>query len=436
MRILLLSFSFIVLSNSSHLLAQDLCGQTAYLAYLETLHPGFNEAAETTFFAALRESKIKTKKEQDTVFKINVVFHVVYNNAQQNIDDSLVYSQLRVINDAFRRTNADTINTRDIFKPFAADAGIEFVMATQDPDGNPSNGIIRKETFRGTFGSNPTNLSAADLVKNGNVGSAPWDTDKYLNIWICDLSISGVDALLGYAYPPTGSTNWTGSNSFASSERQGVVCHYKVVGENNPSSLATGSKTMVHEVGHYLGLRHIWGDGGCAVDDFMDDTPLARRASNGCNKGVNTCNETIGEQFPDMLENYMDYSNDVCQNLFTNDQAAQMRTNLRLFRSGIYEEQIKLAPLPDVTDVVLDETGVYPNPVIEGKLNIYLKSVDVNGTYDMTLYNLLGQSIVVWNLEAVSNQQIIGFVGLQGAYLFKIRQAGEQIATGKLLMGN
>lgn len=431
MRILLL-FSFIALGNSGHLMAQSLCGQTAYLTYLEMLYPGFNEMAENTFFTALRESKIKTKKRQDTVFKVNVVFHIVYNNAQQNIDDSLVYSQLRVMNDAFRRTNADTINTRDIFKPFAADAGIEFVMATQDPDGNPSNGIIRKETFRGTFGSNPTSLSAADLVKNGNVGSAPWDTDKYLNIWICDLSISGVDALLGYAYPPTGSANWTGNNSFASSERQGVVCHYKVVGENNPSSLATGSKTMVHEVGHYLGLRHIWGDGGCAVDDFMDDTPLARRASNGCNKGVNTCNEIIGGQFPDMLENYMDYSNEVCQNLFTNDQVAQMRTNMWMFRRGIYEEQI---PLPEVIDAVLDETGVHPNPVVEGKLTIYLNSVDANATYDMTLYNLLGQPIFVWNLEAVPNQQIIGFLGLQGAYIYKIRQDGEQITTGKLLIG-
>ncbi|MFB1003100.1 MAG: T9SS type A sorting domain-containing protein, partial [Bacteroidia bacterium] len=83
----------------------------------------------------------------------------------------------------------------------------------------------------------------------------------------------------------------------------------------------------------------------------------------------------------------------------------------------------------------LDLTGVYPNPVVEGKLTIYLKNVDVNDTYDMTLYNLLGQPILVWNLEAVSNQQIIGFLGLQGAYIFKIRQGGEQIATGKLLMG-
>ena len=436
MRLFLFLFNFLTLLSSGDLLAQSLCGQTAYLTYLETLHPGFNEAAENTFFTALRESKIKTKKEQDSVIKINVVFHIVYNNAQQNIEDSLVYSQIRVMNDAFRRTNADTVNTRDTFKPFAADAGIEFVLATQDPDGNPSNGIIRKETFRGTFGSNPTSLSAADLVKNENVGSAPWDTDKYLNIWICDLSISGVDALLGYAYPPTGSDHWTGNNSFASSERQGVVCHYKVVGENNPSSLATGSKTMVHEVGHYLGLRHIWGDGGCAVDDFMDDTPRARRASNGCNKGVNTCNETIGEQFPDMLENYMDYSNEVCQNLFTNDQVDQMRSNLRLFRSSIYEEQVKPLPSPDVINAVLNETGVYPNPVIEGKLNVYLKNVDVNDTYDMTLYNLLGQPIFIWNLEAVSNQQILGFYGLQGSYIFKIRQEGEQIAIGKLLLDN
>ncbi len=428
MRIVLYLLSFIALSNSNHLMAQGLCGQTAYLTYLETLNHGFIEAAENTFFTALRESKIKTKRQQDTVFKINVVFHIVYNTAQQNIDDSLVYSQLRIMNEAFRRTNADTTNTREIFKPFAADAGIEFVIARQDPDGNPSTGIIRKETTRGTFGTNPIDISVADLVKNGNMGSTPWDTDKYLNIWICDLSFGGIEGLLGYAYPPTGSANWAGDISFSSSDNQGVVCHYTIVGENNPLSSATGSKTMVHEVGHYLGLRHIWGDGGCAVDDFMDDTPLSGRANSICNKRINTCNEIVGDDFPDMLENYMDYANEACQNLFTNDQVAHMRTNLRMFRSGIYVEQHN-------AEADLDLTGVYPNPVVEGKLTIYLKNVDVNDTYDMTLYNLLGQPILVWNLEAVSNQQIIGFLGLQGAYIFKIRQGGEQIATGKLLMG-
>ena len=433
MRVFFIFISLIVLGSFGKARAQDLCGQRAYMQYLDSIHPGFSASVENTFFTALKQSKIKTKKEQDTIFKINVVFHVVYNNDQQNIDDSLIFSQLKVMNDAFRRTNADTINTRDIFKPVAADAGIEFVMATLDPDGNPSNGIVRKETVRQTFGTSPTNLSSSDLVKNGNVGSAPWDTEKYLNIWICDLSANGVDALLGYAYPPTGADNWNGNGSFTTADKQGVVCHYKVVGENNPESTATGSKTMVHEVGHYLGLRHIWGDGGCGVDDFMDDTPLARRASNGCNKGVNTCTEAIGEQFPDMLENYMDYSSDECQNLFTNDQVAQMRTNLRMFRSGIYEEQVPVPPAPAFS---LEKSGVYPNPVVDGTLNIYIKEVDANSVYEIAIFNTLGQQVFSSELAAVQSQKISGFMWLHGAYIFRLKKGDEVITSGKLLMQN
>lgn len=434
MRLLLFFLSFVILGSFNVSFGQSLCGQNAYIEYLDSLTPGLKTAAENTFFTALRDSKMKTKRDQDTVYKINVVFHVVYNTDEQNINDSFVYSQLKVLNNAFRRTNPDTVNTREIFKPFAADAGIEFVLATQDPDGNPSDGIIHKKTVRQTFGSNPTNLSNSDLVKNTNVGSAPWDTDKYLNIWICDLSINGIDALLGYAYPPTGASNWAGSNSFADAERQGVVCHYKVVGENNPSSLATGSKTMVHEVGHYLGLRHIWGDGGCAVDDFMDDTPRARRASNGCNKGANTCTEVVGDELPDMLENYMDYSSDLCQNMFTHEQVAQMRANLRMFRSGIYEEQVESDDLTVALNLP-DRTSLYPNPVVDGKVKVYLHEVEPNAAYSLVLYNLLGQPVYEWSLEAKNQQTVAGLLGLHGTYIYRIREDDEPIATGRLMMG-
>jgi uncharacterized protein (UPF0248 family) len=155
MRIVLFLLSFTCLSTSSVLMAQGFCGQMAYLTYLENQNAGLKEAAENTFFAALRGSKIKTKREHDTIYQIKVVFHIVYNNPQQNIEDSLVHYQLKVMNDAFRRINSDTINTRDTFRPFAADARIEFVLSTQDPDGKPSSGIIRKESRQSAFGSNP-----------------------------------------------------------------------------------------------------------------------------------------------------------------------------------------------------------------------------------------------------------------------------------------
>ena len=430
----LLSFAF-VLGFTHQAGAQEICGYQAYVDYLDSLNSGIKKNIETTFFEAVKKSHIKNKNTQDTIYTVNVVFHVVYNNETQNVNDSFIYSQLKVLNDAFRRTNPDTVNTRDIFRPVAADARIEFVLPTVDPDGNPSTGIVRTQTSYLTFGSSPANLSRSDLVKSRQVGSAPWDTEKYMNVWICDLSVNGFDGLLGYAYPPTGASNWTGSNSFSTSEKQGVVVHYKVIGENNPESLATGSKTLVHEVGHYLGLRHIWGDGGCGVDDFMDDTPLARRASRGCSIGVNTCTEILGAQFPDMLENYMDYSSDECQNLFTRDQVAQMRINLTTFRSGIYSvKEVNPGPsiLPEL--ISFEESKLYPNPALN-ELNIYIKDADVTGDYSLILYTLLGQECKEIQLEAKDYQVVNGFSELRGMYLYKVKKNEKTALEGKIIFG-
>ena len=410
----------------------DPCGHAAYMEYLESINPGITDNINETFFDALKQSRLKTKKTQDTVYTIRVVFHIVYGNQVENLPDEYIESQMKVLNDAFRRTNADTVNTREIFKPVAGDAGINFVLADEDPEGNPTNGILRVKTNLVSFGTFPTNLGQADRVKESQNGSVSWDTDKYLNIWVCDLGANGFDALLGYAYPPTGAPNWNG-NSVTTSAKQGVVVHYKTVGVENPFSLSTGVKTLVHEVGHYLGLRHIWGDGGCLVDDFMDDTPRARRASNGCSKGINTCAEPSGEEFPDMLENYMDYSTGECQNLFTHDQIAQMRSNLTTYREGIYTTYI---PEPEFPDLAMDETGVYPNPAINEVL-LQIADVDVNETdYSLQIVNSIGQIVMERDLLSQPKQYVSGFNGLRGTYLYRIRQGEAVLVTRKIIFGH
>ena len=409
------------------------CGQKAYLEYLEELQPGINAHIDETFFKALSESSLKTKNTQDTIHTIQVVFHVVYNSNAENLDDELIYSQLRILNECFNRTNPDTVNTRDVFVPLAADAGIQFLLATVDPDGNTTDGIVRESTDLNSFSNSQINLAYSDQVKFAEYGSVAWDTEKYLNIWVCDLSSNGFDALLGYAYPPTNAPNWTNSNSFSTSDRQGVVVHYKVVGEDNPQSLATGSKTLIHEVGHYLGLRHIWGDGGCGVDDFMDDTPRAKRASNGCTKGVNTCAEPTGEQYPDMLENYMDYSTGECQNMFTHDQVAQMRANLTAFRSEIYTTQ---RPNPPTLELVDIETGIHPKPVIND-MTVYLAEANDSNdlSFALIIVNMLGQQVYKIDLQNQPVQILSGFAGLKGAYIYIISENKNTIQSGKIIFG-
>ena len=409
------------------------CGQKPYLEYLEELQPGINAHIDETFFKALSNSDLKSKNTQDTVHIIQVVFHVVYNSNAENLDDELLYSQLRILNECFDRTNPDTVNTRDIFVPLAADAGIQFLLATVDPSGNPTDGIVREITGLNSFSNGQINLAYSDQVKFGQNGSVAWDTDKYLNIWVCDLSSNGVDLLLGYAYPPTNAPNWTNSNSFSTSDRQGVVVHYKVVGENNPQSFATGSKTLIHEVGHYLGLRHIWGDGGCGVDDFMDDTPRARAASNGCNKGINTCTEPTGDQYPDMLENYMDYSTGTCQNMFTQDQVAQMRANLTTFRSEIYTTQIPESPVIAIVEI---ETGIHPKPIVND-MTVYLAEANDSSdlSFSLSIVNMLGQVVYNTDLQNQKVQKLFGFAGLKGAYIYIIAENKNTVQSGKIIFG-
>ena len=405
------------------------CATNEYIKYLEQHQAGTQKNIEETFFESKRFSNIKFKKKKDTIYTIQVVFHVVYNNSLENLDEDYIFSQIEELNECFRRQNPDTIDTRAIFLPVAADAGIEFELAKLDPDGNPTSGIIRKSTPIPTFGQFPINLTNADRVKESLYGSQIWDPDRYLNIWVCDLSVSGFDALLGYAYPPTNADNW-GSNSFTTKNKQGVVIHYKVVGKNNPLSLSTGSKTLVHEVGHYLGLRHIWGDGsrnqGCNVDDYMDDTPNSRAASNGCSLGQNSCINNPGD-LPDMIENYMDYSDGDCQNMFTEQQVGQMRSNLTLFRSGIASVRYP-APPPEPAKF----TSLYPNPVVEN-LTVTLADLDEEADYHIEITNLLGQMVFQSKLESVSSQTISGLNALRGMNVCKIFMKGEEIFTEKIL---
>lgn len=294
------------------------------------------------------------------IYQIPVVVHIVYTNATQNIDDSLVYNQIAVLNEDFRRMNADTIHTRSEFLPIAADAEIEFYLATTDPDGNPTTGITRTA---GTpaFG---TYTPFDDNVKFDSLGGKnAWPTNKYLNIWVCDL-VFGF-GILGYAYPPIGNVpNWDAGVAPADPGKQGVVIHYSVFGKNNPNAIApldvvNRGRTTTHEVGHYLGLRHIWGDGDCSQDDGIADTPpAASDAQQICDWTKNTCTESSGPELPDNIENFMDYAADSCMNMFTQGQVSIMRYVLENFR----QELVGLPVQIQEHQVAAGSVAVFPNP--------------------------------------------------------------------------
>ncbi|HSI89568.1 MAG TPA: zinc metalloprotease, partial [Adhaeribacter sp.] len=239
---------------------------------------------------------------------IPVVFHVVYNAPQENISDVQLLSQLAVLNEDFNRKNADASQTPDAFKPLAGNPQLVFCLAALDPNGLPTTGITRTNTSRTNFAHTET---AMKFDSEG--GKSAWNPELYLNIWVVNLAGN----FLGFAQFPGGPA-----------ATDGIVLMYRSTGRA-PANPFPGNynrgRTATHEVGHWLGLRHIWGEDetSCTDSDLVEDTPNQKGPSSGCPifPKISDCNPTPpGEMFM----NFMDYTNDACMNLFTHGQAARM----------------------------------------------------------------------------------------------------------------
>lgn len=248
---------------------------------------------------------------QRTVVTIPVVVHVVYYNSTQNISDAQIATQIDVMNADFRRLNSDASNTPSVWQGIAADCEVNFCMAQQDPSGNATDGIVRKQTSTNGFSTN-------DKVKySSQGGDDAWDRDRYLNLWVCNLS----SGLLGYAQFPGGPA-----------ATDGVVIDYAAFGTIGTAAAPFDKgRTATHEVGHWLNCYHIWGDDGtsCSGTDQVSDTPNQADENYGCPAfpNISCSNGPNG----DMFMNYMDYTDDACMNLFTEGQKARMQS---LFSSG------------------------------------------------------------------------------------------------------
>ncbi len=292
------------------------CNTVSHMHDLQQTHPrsnAFMQKIEQHTQEYLKKSNTAQARANEQIITIPVVVHVVYGTSAQNISNAQIMSQLQVLNEDFRRTNPDAGNTPTAFAGVASDVKIEFCLATVDPSGNPTSGITRRSTSVSSFSDN-------DNVKyNSAGGTNAWPAADYMNMWVCNLS----PGLLGYAQFP-------GSGAAAT---DGVVMSYKYFGRNGSAQAPFNKgRTATHEVGHYLNLRHIWGDGGCSYDDGVSDTPLAGYSHSGCPSWpTSSCSSN------DMYMNYMDYVDDACMNLFTNGQKDRMRA---LFSSGGYRESL------------------------------------------------------------------------------------------------
>jgi hypothetical protein len=238
-----------------------------------------------------------------TTITIPVVMHIVYNTPEENISDAQIQSQLEVLNEDFNLQNADNRKVPSHFENIKANVGIKFVLAQ----------VIRKYTTKTSFGTN-------NAVKKSVLGgSDPVDPSRNLNFWSCNLGQN----LLGYAQFPGGNPN-----------TDGVVVLYSAVGSRAKFSRGIYvnnydlGRTATHEVGHWMNLRHIWGDANCG-NDYVGDTPLHNTYNVGCpsSNERSTCAGTPLE----MWMNYMDYTYDECMYMFSNGQKNRM---LAVFATG------------------------------------------------------------------------------------------------------
>lgn len=344
------------------------CGIKDYILQKQKINPHYwdgIERAENQAAKWLKNNKQFLKAGNGPI-TIPVVVHVVYNENNedpQNIPMEHIVSQIQVMNEDFRRLNADTVLTREVFDTIATDVEVIFALATTDPQGNPTNGITRTSTSVSSFDIFPFTQGAVDLdnIKHtADGGVDAWDPARYFNIWVGNLTAFGGEGLYGIAtFPRNMPSEEVEGQDPAEYLNQGVVIYYKSMGkyhDGNGNWLSEG-RTAAHEAGHFFGLRHIWADEGgafggpgpCDKDDFVHDTPMSNESSNQtvpCQYDRNSCsneNEFSNGYWgaldpPDMIENFMDYSGEHCQNMFTHGQADRMWSFLETARDSMYED--------------------------------------------------------------------------------------------------
>jgi hypothetical protein len=379
------------------------CAFDRYEEYLREANPErLNSAAFERWIAPkIEEAKAAKAASGDRstsiVINVPVVVHVIHNGdavgANENIADSRINSQITVLNQDFRRmTGTPGFNTN----PVGADVEIQFCLARTNPDGGATTGINRVNLGVASW-------STWNSVEGTLKPQTQWDPSRYFNIWVCQFSSNQnaqLYGILGYAQFPTASglSGLSSDGGFANTD--GVIIDYRCFGSKTLANVGTyfpdydKGRTATHEVGHCFGLLHIWGDSNlCAVDDFCADTPQASTEHYGCDVGADSCPQDPGL---DMVQNYMDYSDDVCMNIFTQNQKERML--------AVMQNSPRRASL--ATSQACNVAQVYQNDGSLNLTNLNIAGCNVSFAPTLTLRNMgtatLTNATISYNIDGAA----------------------------------
>lgn len=397
------------LTISQFSFSQNRCSANEYNQYLENKLPEIKEARIALEEAlTLGESAMKKAETSEHLIRIPVVIHIIHNDINNqpgtsgstNISDEQVYSQIRVLNEDFRRLLGTNGFNDD---PVGADTEVEFCLATRDTSGYPTSGINRIYNSKGFWSmSEDAQLKALSY----------WPSDQYLNIWVANLSAE----IIGYAQFPYGSVYSDLNEGPSAAETDGVVLDYKAFGTTGTATSPFHlGRTCSHEIGHWLGLRHLWDiRADTCGDDGVMDTPVDDRSNND-----NDCVDSSycgGKWGHDMARNYMDYSIDACFNIFTLGQKERIRAVMSSapLRVGILSSQGCAIPLNTYSAL---DAAIYfaPNPAVN--------QVELHGINHLSgnckVMNVSGNVIME---ESLREDNVIDISALSsGIYFFHIQ---------------
>jgi len=347
------------------------------------------------------------------VIQVPVVIHILYHTPDQNLQMEAIDRLINALNRDFNKRNADTVNIPAAFKPYATSMGFEFKLATQDPAGRITSGIVRKYT--------PIKYWMSDdkMKFNASYGDDAWDSKSYLNIWLCNMQ-----DVLGYSTLPG-----------MDPQKDGVVISFEdIMNLKGTSPLFNDFRTLVHEVGHWVNLYHIWGDGYCG-DDRVDDTPKQSTYTPGCPSGTRiSCG---ANNTGDMYMNFMDFTDDVCMNMFTTGQRKRARALFDVGgkrRSILYSKGLNIsivpgAETPDFYPKWLF-AQVYPNPATTA-INVYFDYDERWIGQELKIIDMSGKLVI--NMTVTSSIQRIDLSRLKAGVYFIYAKKEEELIRAKFV---